>query len=74
MTRDTIRLAVGKRTREAREGMGLTQGEFAARLRWGKSGNQLVSRIECGSHMPELHRLLAIKRLTGKPLDWLAGE
>ena len=64
-------IAMGKRIRNYREQLGLTQGELASRV--GLS-NTTLSHIECGKGRPELNNLVLIANELGVTFDSLLCE
>lgn len=61
---------LGKRIKNVRDNLELTQPEFGARI--GVSRNTLAS-WETGNRRPELGHLYKIARIGGVTLDWLTG-
>jgi len=63
--------AIGRRIREIR-GFDLNQSEFGRIFRIGQAQ---LSKYEMGLSAPTLEFLLALKRYSGKTIDWIvAGE
>lgn len=61
---------LGKRIKNVRDGLEMTQPEFSGRI--GVSRNTLAS-WETGNRRPELGHLYKIARIGGVSLDWLTG-
>lgn len=61
---------VGKRIREARDRLGLDQGELAERL-GGNASQGLVSNWECGRASPSRANLILLAGALGVPVERL---
>ena len=61
-------MEIGKRVREKREGLGLTQQELAGELR---VTHQHISRIEHDQAVPSLDLLVKLSAKLGTSNDWL---
>lgn len=68
----TIKNTIGKRFRDTREQIGLTQTELAKQLGCGRSN---ISQIESGKNLPGGNILITLKSKYNVSLDWLfSGE
>ncbi len=63
--------AVGLRVAHARNALGLTQADLAARLEIGRS---VLAKIEAGARHLSALELAALARETGLPIDWFVAE
>lgn len=61
---------MGKRIKELREGMGITQGELAKRL---GSGRTIVSTYEQGTRSPSYAKLIRLAEIFNVSTDYLLG-
>lgn len=62
---------LGKRIRQVRQELGLTQYEFALRLDLG--GKSTISQYESGKYSPDDNIKIKIAKLANVSLDWLLG-
>jgi transcriptional regulator with XRE-family HTH domain len=68
---ESLGALLGKNISNRRNALGLTQAEFAERI---KADTVTVSRFERGSHLPSLTRLETIAEALGMPLAELLSQ